>query len=202
VPSSNVDTRYGSLSIGSPESALFVSFAAQMGRHYGIPSRGGGALSDSKSVDYQSGFESMLVQSVTAFSGIDFVLNAVGILESYSTVSPEKFVLDCEAIRYLDRFREGFRLDEGQFALDAIEATGPAGHFVGSRATDDESAFFRSAFVDKRSHGDWAADGGKSAFEMGRDRVRSRLDAYERPPIDDDIERELDRYVAANRPER
>jgi trimethylamine--corrinoid protein Co-methyltransferase len=137
----------------------------------------------------------MFLQTVTDFSGIDFVLHAVGVLESYSAVSPEKFVLDCEALRYLDRFRDGFSLDADAFALDAIASTDPGGHFVSASNAVDEPAFFRSEFVDKRSHVDWANAGGKSAFEQGRDRVRSRLDAYERPPMPADVERELDRYV-------
>lgn len=195
VPSSNIDARYGSLSIGSPESALFVWFAAAMGRFYDVPSRGGGGLSDSKSIDFQSGFESMLLQLVTAFSDIDFVLHAAGILESYSTISPEKFVLDCESIRYLDRVRDGFGFDERHFALDTMAETEPAGHFLG----DEEprvGAFFHSKFVDKRSHADWADAGGKSAFELAHDRVQRRLEAYDPPALDADIRRDLDRYVA------
>jgi trimethylamine--corrinoid protein Co-methyltransferase len=140
----------------------------------------------------------MFLQTVTDFSGIDFVLHAVGVLESYSAVSPEKFVLDCEALRYLDRFREGFRLDDEAFALDAIASTDPGGHFVSDSNAGDEPAFFRSEFVDKRSHVDWANAGRKSALEQGRDRVRSRLDAYERPPMAVAVERELDRYVEAH----
>ena len=200
VPSSGVDTRYGSLSVGSPESALFVSVAAQMGEFYGVPSRGGGGLTDSKSVDYQGGFESMLLQAVTDFAGVDFVLHAAGILESYATVSPEKFLLDCEAIRYLDRFREGFSVDEESLAVDAIEQTEPAGHFLGTGHSAGDREFFRSAFVDKRSHDDWAADGEKSAFEAAHERVQNRLDAYERPELDRDIRRDLDRYVERHSP--
>lgn len=199
VPCSTVDDRYGSLSIGSPESALFASFAGQMGRYYGVPSRGGGGLSDAKSVDYQGGFESMLVQAVTAFSDVDFVLNAAGVLESYSAISPEKFVLDCEALRYLDRFRAGFARDGETIPLDSLAATPPAGHFLDD-APGGESTGRESAVVDKRSHADWAADGGKSAFEAGRDRVRHQLDAYERPRLDDDVEAELRAYVRSHRP--
>lgn len=196
VPSSNIDSRHGSLSIGSPESALFVWFAAAMGRYYDLPSRGGGGLSDAKTIDYQSGFESMLLQTVTAFSGIDFVLHAAGVLESYSTISPEKFVLDCEAIRYLDRFGTGFSVDEGSFALDDIASTEPAGHFAGSPTRGE---FFRSAFVDKRSHAAWEDAGGKSAGEMAADRVRARLEGYDRPALAEDKRRDLKRYVAEQR---
>jgi len=197
VPSSNIDVRYGSLSIGSPESALFISFAGQMGRYYGIPSRAGGSLSDTKTVDYQGGFESMLTLAATVFSGIDYVLHSAGILESYSTISPEKFVLDCEMLRYLDRFTRGYDIGEENFALDLIAEVDPASHFLSQRHTLEHSKteFFRPEVVDKRSHGDWEDDGEKTAFEMGHDRVAAQLDAYEQPALDPDIEAELEAYV-------
>lgn len=193
APTSNIDTRHGSLSIGSPESALVVAVAAQLGRHYGVPTRAGGALTDAKSVDYQSGFESTLLGTVTDMAGVDFVLHAAGIMDSYETVSPEKFVLDCEALRYLDRFRRGFSIDPDQLGLERIADVEPAGHFLGN---GDEADFLRPSVVDKRSHSDWVADGERSTTELARDRVSTLLDAYERPRLDPDVERELDRYVA------
>lgn len=190
VPSSNIDIRYGSLSIGSAESALFTSFAGQMGRYYDIPSRGGGSLSDAKTVDYQAGFESMLTMAVTAFSQVDFVLHAAGILESYSAISPEKFVLDCELIRILDRFVEGYPIDEEHFALDVMSSVDPSGHFLAQRHTLEhaEETFYMPDIIDKRSHGDWEEDGSKTAFELGSERVDALLASYEAPDIDPDIE--------------
>jgi trimethylamine--corrinoid protein Co-methyltransferase len=202
VPCANVDVRHGSLSIGSPESALFTSFAARMGRYYDIPSRGGGGLSDAKTVDYQSGFESTFVQTVTALSDVDFVLNAAGILESYSTISPEKFVLDCEAIRHLDRFWEGVAVDEDGFPFDLMAATPPGGHFLDESRSDGQppEQFFQPTVLDKRSHADWAADGRKSAFEAAHERVQRQLEAYERPRLDEDVEAALRAYVETHRP--
>lgn len=200
VPSSNIDPRYGSLSIASPESAMFTSFAGQMARYYGVPSRGGGGLSDGKTVDFQSGFESMFLQAVTAFSDIDFVLHSAGVLESYSTISPEKFVLDCEAIRYLDRFREGFPVNAASFPFERMAESGPAGHFLDDSGTNaNDTPFFQPAFVDKRSHGDWSDDGAKSAFEQAHDRVREQLAAYEQPPLPAGVEQELQAYIRSHR---
>jgi len=205
VPSATIDGRYGSLSIGGPESALFVALAGQLARYYDLPARGGGALSDAKTVDYQSGFESALLGAVTSFSGVDFVLNAAGVLESYAAVSPEKFVLDCEILDSLDRFREGVRVDEETLALDRIAEADPASHFLdegsgadggGDEGNEEPAPFHRSAVVDKRSHGDWADDGGKSAFELGRERVEQLLGEYQRPPMDAAVEDALDAYVA------
>jgi trimethylamine--corrinoid protein Co-methyltransferase len=201
VPTATVDGRYGSLSIGGPASALCVAFAGRMGRYYGLPTRAGGGLSDAKTVDYQSGFESAFLQSVTAFADVDFVLHAAGILGSYATISPEKFVLDCEAIRCLDRFAEGFGVGEGDFRLDRLADVQPGGHFLG--ANDDPRSSperYRPVAVDKRSPGAWAERGAKSAFERGAERVADLLDAYDEPSLPRDVAEDLSAYVERNRP--
>ncbi|MFB6353704.1 MAG: trimethylamine methyltransferase family protein [Halobacteriales archaeon] len=203
VPSSNIDMRYGSLSIGSPESALFASFAGTMGRHYGVPSRGGGGLTDAKTVDYQAGFESTLVSAATTWSGVDVMLHAAGILESYSTISPEKFVLDCELLRYLDRFQAGYDINEETLALDLIGEIDPDDHFLSESHTLQWAgeAFMIPEVVDKRSHGDWRDDGEMTAFEIGHHRVQEQLDAYERPALDADVQADLDALAEAQRAE-
>ncbi len=197
IPSSNIDMRYGSLSIGSPESALFSSFAGTMGRYYGIPSRGGGALSDAKTVDYQAGFESMLVNAATAWSGVDFVLHAAGILESYSAMSPEKFVLDCEALRFIDRFQDGYEINEEMLALDLVGEIDPDDHFLGEAHTLKWAGedFLIPDVVDKRSYGDWKDDGEMTAFEIGRERVDEQLEAYSKPDLDSDTVADLESYA-------
>jgi len=201
VPTATVDDRYGSLSIGGPESALFAAFAGQMGRYYDVPSRGGGGLTDAKRVDYQSGFESTLLQAVTHFSGVDFVLHATGVLESYSTISPEKFVLDCEVIRSLDRFGDGFDIEDSDFRLDQLAAVDPGGHFLeDEESSDPVYEFYRPSVVDKRSYDAWDRDGAKSAVEMGADRVDAILDDYEAPALPDDVARDLEAYVESHRP--
>ena len=60
--SSAAAMRYGTLSIGAPEMAVNTAATAQMARFYGIPSRGGGAITDSKLPDAQAGMESMMSQ--------------------------------------------------------------------------------------------------------------------------------------------
>lgn len=203
VPSSNIDMRYGSLSIGSPESGLFAGFAGTMGRHYGVPSRGGGALSDAKTVDYQAGFESTLVSAAATWSGVDVMLHAAGILESYSTISPEKFVLDCELLRFLDRFQAGYEINEETLALDLIGEIDPDDHFLSESHTLKWAgkAFMIPEVVDKRSHGDWRGDGEMTAFEIGHHRVQEQLEAYERPALDADVQADLDELAETSKAE-
>ncbi|WP_327053964.1 trimethylamine methyltransferase family protein [Halomicrococcus gelatinilyticus] len=203
LPSSNVDVRYGSFAIGSPEGALFVSFAGQMARHYGIPSRAGGGLTDAKTMDDQQGSEAMLQLLTTMTSGINYVLHAAGVLDSYSTASPEKFVLDCDRIRYVQRFVEGFDVDEETLALDLIEEVEPGQHFLNKRHTleHSKSEFLIPEVYDRDSYDNWESAGEKTAYELAHERVEELLDEYERPPIDEDVEHDLERYVEEKREE-
>ncbi len=201
LPSSNVDVRYGSFSIGSPEGALFISFAGQMSRYYDIPARAGGALTDAKTVDFQAGSESMLQLMMSWSSGIDYILHAGGVMDSYSTASPEKFVLDCDQIRYLQRFDDGFTIDDDTFALDLIEEVEPADHFLNKRHTLEHSRddFLFPELAYRDSYDNWEEDGAKDAFERAHERVQDLIDEYERPPVDADIQAELEDYVDAKR---
>ena len=200
LPSSNIDVRYGSFAIGSPEGALFVTFAGQMSRYYDVPARAGGGLTDAKTIDEQAGTEATLQMMLTLQSGINFVLHAAGVLDSYSTASPEKFVLDCDRVRYVEKFQDGFGLDEESFALDLIEEIEPGGHFLNKRHTLTHSSnFLRPEIYFRDSYDTWAEDGERDAFERANERVEDLLDAYERPPIDADIAADIDRYVEEER---
>jgi len=200
LPSSNVDVRYGSFAIGSPEGALFVTFAGQMGRYYGVPTRAGGGLTDTKAVDEQAGTEATLQMLATMGAGIDFVLHAAGVLDSYSTASLEKFVLDCDRIRYLRAYEEGFDLDEDSFAMDLIEEVDPGGHFLNKRHTLTHSKeFLRPEIYYRDSYDNWTEEGGLDACDRAHERVERLLDDYERPPLDPDIERDIQQYAESER---
>ncbi len=202
VPTATVDRRYGTLSIGNPESALFASIAGQLGRYYGIPSRGGGGLTDATEVDYYSGFESSFLQAMTAFSEVDFVLHAAGILESYASISPEKFVLDCEVLRYLDRFARGVDLNPEQFDVDALAAVEPGGHFLDDSLTTEpaDETFYRAETVDKRSFDTWGEASGQSVVDMAASRVDTLLDRYQEPSLAAGPEQALSAYLSRNTP--
>lgn len=195
--SSNIDMRYGTATIGAPESALFASFAPQISQYYGIPSRGGGALTDSKLVDYQGGFESMLLLLITSLSGINFMIHSCGILESYSTVSPEKLILDCEMIKYVDRFLQGFDINKETFAFDNIFRVGPSGNFLGEEHTREHilKEFVHPDIADKKSYSGWKKEGRKDAFKKGGEKVEELLGKYDKPQLDSNIKKDIEEYI-------
>ncbi len=77
--SSNAEMRTGSLSIGSPENALFSIVNGQLARFYNIPSRISGNLSDSKMMDTQAAFESAITGITSQLAGGNFILHGGGV---------------------------------------------------------------------------------------------------------------------------
>jgi trimethylamine--corrinoid protein Co-methyltransferase len=128
--STNIDMRSGALAIGSPELSQMIVAHAQLARHYGLPSRSGGALTDASYPDAQAAFESMMSLLTTVNSGVNFVLHAGGILSSYLAFSYEKFVLDDEMCGMVRRLHQGIDVEPDTLAYDVTANVGPGGNYL------------------------------------------------------------------------
>lgn len=128
--STNADMATCAIAIGSPEGALCYKYCAEMARFYGVPSRGGGSLTDAKSINVQAGYESMLTYYACKNSGVNLILQSAGIMESYLSASYEKMIVDFEIIRMVDRYERDFEVDEETLPLDLIEEVGPGGQYL------------------------------------------------------------------------
>lgn len=101
------DMRSGSLAIGAPEQWLIQNATQQMGRRYGLPTRGSGGVTDSHCLDMQAGIESASSLMTTVMSGANFLLHGCGILGAYIAMSFEKFLADEEICGMLRRMIKG-----------------------------------------------------------------------------------------------
>ncbi|OQX60836.1 MAG: trimethylamine--corrinoid methyltransferase, partial [Anaerolinea sp. 4484_236] len=133
--STNIDMRTGALALGGPECSLYIKAHAQMASFYNLPTRGGGALTDSSVVDAQAGYESMFSLLTTVNNGIDFVLHSGGILGSYLAFSYEKFVMDDELCGMMRYYMEGVEVNSDTLAYDVTTNVGFGGHFLGENHT-------------------------------------------------------------------
>lgn len=193
-----LDMRFGSPAIGSPESALFVAGTLQMGRHYGLPVRAGGTLSDAKDLDVQSGYEKMLVGMATIMSGANFVLHMAGVIDSYLTMSYQSFVIDIEIARFIKRFMTGIHMEDMDTGLRLLAGVGPAGNFLDNEHTFThyETAFLAPMFAERNAYETWQQDRGSiSIAEKARKEVQRILDQYVAPPLDPAVEKELLAYM-------
>ena len=192
------DMRAMSLSIGSAETALYTAATAQMGRFYGVPTRGGGGLCDAKVVDAQAGYESMLTLLAAASSGINYVLHAAGIMQYYTSFSYEKFIIDDEIAGLVNKFLKGFDFSEEKFLMDDIKQVGPGGHFLYQPSTfsmcREEQ---RDVYVSDRGNWqDWDNKGRKTVAEVANEKWQSLLASYEAPAIDEALDKELCDFIA------
>jgi len=195
--STNIDMKTGALAIGSPENSMMIAAHAQMARHYGLPSRGGGAITDASYPDAQAGFESMFALLTTVSSGVDFVLHAAGILSSYLAFSYEKFVLDDEMCGMLRRHRRGVAVTTETLAYDVMAKVGSGGNYLMELHTVRRcrSEFWQPAVCDRGGLEAWMTGGRQDAVARARQRWQQLLAEHEDPPLDAMTARQLQAFV-------
>lgn len=194
---SNVDLHNGNPAIGSPESAQSIAICAQLARFYGLPGRGGGALTDSPSPDGQSQYERMMTLLTSALSGVHYLMHGLGVLESYLTLSYAQFVLDLELLAMVRHILQPVVINEDTLALEAIAAVGPGGHFLDAAHTlaRFREAHFQPAISIRRPFEQWQEQGQTTALERAATRCQELLASYEKPGMDTAVASQLHDYV-------
>lgn len=132
----------GAVSIGGPFSAMQMAYSARLAKAYNLPNRCGGLLTDAKYVGAQSGYESMMAIMGAVLEKTSFVLHSAGILDSYASMSFEKFISDLEVLRMVKIFTGGLDTSDNALAVDEICSRGAGGEFLTSQHTFEN---FRSA---------------------------------------------------------
>jgi trimethylamine--corrinoid protein Co-methyltransferase len=195
--STNAAMRYGTLSIGSPEMAVNTAATAQLARYYKLPSRSGGALTDSKACDSQAGSESMMGQLMATLSGVNFVLHSAGILESYMTASYEKFILDDEICGMCKRIKKGETITDERLAVDLIGRVGPNGEYLSNEHTfrNFRTEFYQPLIEERSNYTTWRNSGASSIDKRANAKWKEILESYVEPELPADIERDLTEFV-------
>ncbi len=195
--STNLDMKTGGLIIGGPELSMMIGAHADLCRYYGLPSRSGGALTDSHTPDAQAGYESMFSLMTTFQSGIDIVLQAGGILSSYLSFSYEKFVLDDEICGLVRHWLKGIPVNEETLAFPVIAQAGPGGNYMMEMHTLDRcrTEFWQPAVSSRDGIESWMAAGRPDAAHRARQRWQKLVAEHQDPPLDPIIARQLRAFV-------
>lgn len=129
------DLRTGSIAIGTPGYALQAKYCKSLASYYKLPCRCGGGVNDAKEVSAQSGYEAVLPIFTTAENGVDIIVHAAGILDSWAAISYEKFICDLDIISMTEYFLNDLTVDAESLAVDVIDKVGPGGIFLNQRHT-------------------------------------------------------------------
>ncbi len=191
------DMRTGGVNLGGPESMQLIGISSQMAEFYGIPCRYGGNLTDSYSINAQSGIESALLMAAPVISGAHFIHQSCGILGAYAAVSFEKFVIDEEICGMVKKAVSPLRISEESIDTDLIERAGAGGNYMmqPETAAKCRTAFFPSRLTRKGTFEDWEKNRHGDMVARAEGHVRDRLDAYEKPDMDPSIQRDLNAYM-------
>jgi len=200
---SNTDMQSGSPSFGTPESATGLFCTGQIARHFGLPFRGGGALTSSQVVDAQAGYESMMSLWPTFLAGTNFVMHAAGWLESALVSCYEKMVVDVEMLRMLHEVFKPLQVTEETLAFSAHQEVGQGGHFLGAAHTLERfrECFYRPLVSSTENYERWSRNGGNDTAARASEIWHRTLDEYEEPPMEEDLKAELKGYVDRRRKE-
>ncbi len=188
------DLRTGSMCGGGGEQAILMAAAAQMGRHFDLPTSSIAGITDAKTLDAQYGAEKSLAVAMAAHAGSNIVTQAAGMQASLLGVSLEAYVSDNDLLGNILRTIRGVEATTENLAAEVIsDVCRGAGHYLGETHTFDrmKSDYFYPHLGDRRAPRDWEADGARPVGAVARDKARELLDAHFPDHIPDDLDRAL-----------
>jgi trimethylamine--corrinoid protein Co-methyltransferase len=190
-----MDPRSGRYTAGAIENGLLGSAAVEMARYYGLPVEASGGGTDHYVPGIQPGYERALGVMLPVLSWPD-ILVGPGLLGGSMVLSLEQLLIDVEVFRMARRTYQGVATDGDKWLENVIESIGPGGHFLEERSTVAGirgGEWYVSKFGLHDTYERWVEDGRPTLLEEARDRVTHILATHEPLPLDEDVERELDR---------
>jgi trimethylamine--corrinoid protein Co-methyltransferase len=180
-----MDMRHGTTPMGAVETAMIDAAYAEVGKHLGLPTHTYLVASDSKLLDAQAGLESGMSALIGAMAGINMISGA-GMLDFLACLSPEKLVLDAEAIGMVRRFLEGMKVHTETLALSMFEDFAFKGEFLRQKITRRlfrEEQFLPSEVIDRGSIRAWDQEGRMDTMARAHARVEQLLRVYQPPDL-------------------
>lgn len=189
-----VDLRTGSMCGGGGEQAILMAAAAQMGRHYDLPTSSIAGITDAKTLDAQYGAEKTLAVALAAHAGSNLVTQAAGMQSSLLGVSLEAYVSDNDMLGHILRTVRGVEATPENLAADVIAAVcRGAGHYLGEMNTYSrmKTDYFYPDLGDRRTPAEWQEDGARPVAELAKDKARELLANHYPMHIADAVDRKF-----------
>jgi trimethylamine--corrinoid protein Co-methyltransferase len=193
------DMRKGTTPMGAIETAMLDAAYAQVGKSLGLPTHTYLGASDAKLVDAQAGLESGMSALIGALAGINMISGA-GMLDFLACQSPEKLVVDAEAIAMIKRLLQGVHVHTETLALAMFDGINFKGEFLKQRITRElfaKEQHIPSKVIDRDSIRGWQQAGSLDTFARAKARVKTLLQEYQPPQLPDEQVGELRNMVQA-----
>ena len=190
-----MDPRSGMLKSDAIESGVLSAATTEMGRYYGLPVETTGSATAQFVPNVQGGYERALRAMLSILSWPDILVGA-GLLGSAMILSLEQMLIDTETFRICKQAHRGIISGDGKWLDDVLDQVGPGGQFldqVSTTAAIHDGEWYLSKKGMMASVEEWKAAGKRELVEDAREKVNQILSSHEPLPLDEDIDRELER---------
>ena len=187
--------RTGTVALGAMETGLITAASAQMAKFYGLPCRSVGLATDSKSEDFQAGFESFATLLPAVLGGVDYITCA-GTLDSSMLESDALLVLDDEVCGAALRLARGIEVNDTNLAMEIIHKVGFSGNYITEKHTmqNFRKEHFLPQLLAREPYEAWEKAGAVSALEHARQKARQMLSDHKMVTLEPSIEKELEAF--------
>ncbi len=96
-------------------------YASHIAKKYGLPCRSGGGMTNANGLNAQAGVESAINFFESFSEKANLMMHATGSVQSFMSVSVEKFVLDIETYTRMKYYFSDMPCDEDALAFDVIQ---------------------------------------------------------------------------------
>lgn len=181
---------------GAPENALFSIVQGQIAHYYGFPIFMDNQINCANQVDYQAGLEF----GINCFAAL--MLNAdlyghIGIVGADQGASLVKLIQDAEAVSYIKRIKQGFKIDQETLAYSVIKKVGIGGNFLLEEHTLEylKNEYWRPTIFNRNLYTIWAKKGAKSLIDKSMEYKDYILKNHKADFVREDILKEIDKIV-------
>lgn len=189
------DLRTGAMSGGSPEQGLLTAACGQMARYYDLPGGSACAMSDSKEMDMQAGYERGMANVMAGMSGLNMVYESVGMHASLLSHCLDSLVIDNDIIGACLRCVRGIEVNDDTMALETIREVciGGPGHYLGSDQTLRvmQTEYVYPRLGDRTSPKEWLEVGKPDLIEKAIARKNEILAEHFPGHVSDEIDAQI-----------
>jgi trimethylamine--corrinoid protein Co-methyltransferase len=190
-----IDPHSGLLKSGAIEHGALSVATTEMARYYDLPAEASGLGTGQFVPNIQTGYEKALNVLTPMLSWPDILVGA-GMLGSSMILSLEQMIIDTELFRMCKQAHRGIVSDDDKWLDDVINRVGPGGHFLDQlssvRAVRGDEWYYSQLGV-HTSFEEWEAAGKPKLVAEASDKVDHILSSHQPLPLDEEIDRELDR---------
>jgi trimethylamine--corrinoid protein Co-methyltransferase len=186
------DMRTGAPPTGAIETMMFDLGYVEVGKYLEIPTHTYMAVSDSKLVDAQSGFESGIGAVLAIMGGVNMV-SGPGLMDFDSCFSLEKMVVDCDIIAMARRLARGINASEESLGEEVIRRVGHKGKFMADKHTKQwfrQEVTMPSPVTERHYRETWLEQGAKDTAQRAHERAEQLIAAYE-PRVPAEVQKAL-----------